>query len=86
MTHVHFDYWTPDATSLGLKLVNTGSGYGDGDPLKEDIKYVPTVVTGSWVSVALPLSEFTTDRSAITQLLFESSGATVYIDNLYFHN
>ncbi|MCL8007550.1 PKD domain-containing protein [Gelidibacter japonicus] len=85
MTHVHFDYWTPDATSLGLKLVNTGSGYGDGDPLKEDIKYVPTVVTGSWVSVALPLSEFTTDRSAITQLLFESSGATVYIDNLYFY-
>src|SRR5690606_18736383 len=47
MTHVHFDYWTPDATSLGLKLVNTGSGYGDGDPLKEDIKFVSTVVNGS---------------------------------------
>ncbi|MBO3097769.1 PKD domain-containing protein [Gelidibacter pelagius] len=83
MTHVHFDYWSPDATSLGLKLVNTG--YGDGDPLKEDIEFVSTVVNGSWVSVELPLSVFTTDRSGITQLLFESSGATVYIDNLYFY-
>ncbi|RXJ51441.1 PKD domain-containing protein [Gelidibacter gilvus] len=84
MTHVHFDYWTPDATSLGLKLVNTS--YGDGEPLKEDIEFLSTVVIGSWVSVEIPLSSFTTDRSGITQLLFESSGATVYIDNLYFHN
>lgn len=84
MTHVHFDYWSPDATSLGLKLVNTG--YGDGDPKKEDIEFLPTVVNGSWVSVEIPLADFTTDLSGITQLLFESSGATVYIDNLYFHN
>ena len=84
MTYVHFDYWTPDASSLGLKLVNTG--YGDGDPLKEDIELLSTVVIGKWVSVEIPLSDFTTDRSGITQLLFESSGATVYIDNLYFHN
>ena len=84
MTHVHFDYWTPDATSLGLKLVNTS--YGDGDSLKEDIEFLSTVVNGSWVSVEILLSDFTTDRSGITQLLFESSGATVYIDNLYFHN
>ncbi|WP_169514427.1 PKD domain-containing protein [Gelidibacter mesophilus] len=83
MTHVHFNYWSPDATALGLKLVNTG--YGDGDPLKEDIQYVSNVVNGSWVSVELPLSDFSMDRSAITQLLFESSGATVYIDNLYFY-
>ena len=83
MTFVHFDYFTPDATSLGLKLVNTTKG--DGDPLKEDIEYVSSVTLGTWVSVDIPLSVYTTDISAITQLVFESSGAKVYIDNLYFY-
>tara|TARA_R110002049_G_scaffold292252_2_gene476643 strand:- start:28110 stop:30194 length:2085 start_codon:yes stop_codon:yes gene_type:complete len=83
MTFVHFDYFTPDATSLGLKLVNTG--YGDGDPLKEDIELVPNTTLGTWVSVDIPLANYSTDVSGITQLLFESSGAKVYIDNLYFY-
>lgn len=83
MTFVHFDYFTPDATTLGLKLVNTTKN--DGDPLKEDIEYVPSVTLGTWVSVDIPLSVYTTDISAITQIIFESSGAKVYIDNLYFY-
>ncbi|WP_157831435.1 hypothetical protein [Confluentibacter flavum] len=83
MTFVHFDYFTPDATTLGLKLVNTTKG--DGDPLKEDIEYVSSVTLGTWVSVDIPLSAYTTDISAITQLVLESSGAKVYIDNLYFY-
>src|SRR5690606_24745151 len=32
-----------------------------------------------------PLSNYTTDLSAISQIIFESSGAKVYIDNLYFY-
>src|SRR5690606_1658030 len=83
MTFVHFDYFTPDATTLGLKLVNTTKG--DGDPLKKDIEYVSSVTLGTWVSVDIPLSRYTTDISAITQIIFESSGAKVYIDNLYFY-
>jgi len=85
MTYVHFDYWTPDATSLGLKLVNTT--YGDGDPLKEDIKFVGAITTGTWVGVDIPLADYTTDLSAITQILFDTSGnsAKIYIDNLYFY-
>ena len=82
--YVHFDYFTPDATSLGFKLVNTT--HGDGNPLKEDIEYVSSVTTGTWISVEIPLANYTTDLSGITQLIFESSGAKVYIDNLYFHN
>ena len=86
MTHVHIDYWTPDGTSLGLKLVNTA--YGDGDALKEDIENVGVMVHGSWVSIEIPLADYTTDTSGITQLLFDTSGesAKAYIDNLYFHN
>ncbi|PTN09011.1 hypothetical protein [Mangrovibacterium marinum] len=81
MTHVHFDYWTPDATELSLKLVNTSL-----DPVQEDLEMVPSITQGSWVSVDMALSEFALDLSGVTQLLFGSSGATVYIDNLYFYS
>lgn len=80
MTHVHFDYWTNDAASLSLKLVNTTF-----DPAQEDIESVE-VTQGSWVSVDIPLADYDMDLSGITQLLFESSGANVYIDNLYFYS
>jgi hypothetical protein len=83
---VHFDYWTPDATQLGLKIVNTS--YADGDPLKEDIEIVDDIVIGEWRSVEIPLEDYTTDLSGVTQLLFDSMGSgtpIVYIDNLYFY-
>lgn len=84
MEYVHFDYWTPDGLTLGLKLVNTS--YGNGDPLKEDIENVGTVTQGEWVSIDIPLADYTTDVSGITQLLFDTYGssATFFIDNLYF--
>ncbi|MDC1469842.1 hypothetical protein N8341_01370 [Flavobacteriaceae bacterium] len=85
MEYVHFDYWTPDATVLGLKLVNTS--YETGDPLKEHIEFVSSISLGSWVSVDIPLENFLNDTSGITQLLFDTTGnnAIVYIDNLYFY-
>ena len=81
MQYVHFDYWTPDATVLGLKIVNTVIG-------EEDIKFVPNVITGTWVSVSIALGDYNIDPSGVTQLIFDTTGAsaTVYIDNLYFHN
>ena len=81
MSFIHFDYWTPDATVLGLKLVNTVSS-------EEDIKFVSPVVTGTWVSVTIPLKDYSIDASAVTQIIWDTTGAsaTVYIDNLYFHN
>ena len=85
MEFVHFDYWTPDATVLGLKLVNTS--YAVGDPLKEDIEFVDPISLGEWVSVDISLAEYTTDVSGITQLLYDTTGnnAIVYVDNLYFY-
>lgn len=79
--YVHFDYYTTDANILGLKIVNTVIG-------QEDIVFLPNIVTGTWVSVTIPLSDYNLDFSAITQLIWDTSGgsATVYIDNFYFHN
>ncbi|EMY80637.1 hypothetical protein ES731_08405 [Psychroflexus gondwanensis] len=79
MDYVHFDYWTPDASALGFKLVNTVIG-------EEDIEFVEPITSGQWVSVKFPLADYAMDRSQVTQLLFDTAGnpATVYIDNLYF--
>ncbi|MBN2236962.1 MAG: hypothetical protein JW729_05350 [Bacteroidales bacterium] len=81
-TYVHFDYWTNDATSLGFKLVNTSMPDG---PTKEHEIAVSNIVLGAWTSVDIPLADYTTNLTGITQMLFASSTATVYIDNLYFH-
>ncbi|MBZ9627261.1 hypothetical protein LB450_04005 [Psychroflexus sp. CAK1W] len=82
MDYVHFDYWTPDAASLGFKMVNTTT-----DPAQEDIANIGTPIQGEWVSVDIPLNDYNMDRSNVTQLLFDALGnrATVYIDNLYFY-
>ena len=81
VAYVHFDYWTPDATILGLKLVNTVAG-------EEAVSFTEPIITGTWVSVTISLADYDIDLSAVTQLLFDTNGgsATVYIDNLYFHN
>ena len=86
MTHVHIDYWTADGSELGIKLVNTAA-----DPAQEDLESVGTVTQGQWISVDIPLDDFTMDRSQVTQILFDNlvagdASVTVYIDNLYFYN
>jgi hypothetical protein len=82
MEYVHFDYWTNDAEQIAFKIVNTA--YENGDPLKESEVSNTVTEFGKWVSVDIPVTDFTTDMSGITQMLFVSSGSTVFIDNLYF--
>jgi hypothetical protein len=82
MRHLHFDYWTPDMTILGMKLVNTNIP-------QEDTEFAPTLSQWTWVSVEIPLADYAIDLSAITQFLWDSAAGpdgTVFIDNLYFHN
>jgi len=82
MTHVHFDYWTPDGQALGIKLVNTTVG-------QQDQENVGTVSRGQWISVDIPLDDFAINRSAVSQILFDNEipgTITVFIDNLYFYN
>ncbi|SDX94270.1 hypothetical protein SAMN05444411_11252 [Lutibacter oricola] len=83
MEFVHFDYWTNDAESLSLKIVNTSQA--DGTPEKESEIAVGDITAGEWVSVEIPLSDFTTNMSGVTQFLFVSNGVTVFIDNFYFY-
>ena len=70
-TTVHFDYWTPNAYKLGLKLVNTS---GPVDAEKESIVFKENLTKGGWVSVDISLSDYTTVMSAITQILWDTGG------------
>ena len=92
MTNIHFDIWSPNATSFKIKLVDFGAdkAFGGGDDTEHELTYdsasTPAIVTGSWISFDIPLSSFTgmTSRGAVAQMILSSSNATVYVDNIYF--
>lgn len=94
MTHLHLDVWTPDATSLKVKLVDFGAGktFGGGDDTEFELTFgagtTPALVTGQWVAFDLPLASFTglASRAHLAQLVLSSSSATVFVDNVYFHD
>ncbi|MEO8532966.1 MAG: hypothetical protein ABI441_04415 [Flavobacterium sp.] len=93
MTHFHVDVWSSDFTEFRIKLVDFGAngvynGAGS-DDVEHEIK-ITAPAQGSWVSLDIPLSNFTglTTRAHIAQLIYSgtpSGNHTVYIDNVYFH-
>nr|WP_314895511.1 hypothetical protein [uncultured Flavobacterium sp.] len=92
MTHFHTDVWSSDFTKFKIKLVDFGAdgAFGGGDDKEHEIT-ITSPAQGSWVSLDIPLSDFTglTTREHIAQLIYvgRPAGATVvYIDNVYFHN
>jgi hypothetical protein len=92
MTHFHTDVWSSDFTQFKIKLVDFGAdgAFSGGDDVEHEIT-VNSPAQGSWVSLDIPLSQFTglTTRAHIAQLIYvgaPSGNNTVYIDNVYFHN
>ncbi len=90
MTHFNFDYWTSNATVMKIKLADWGAdkAYAGGDDTEHEIT-LSTVTQGEWVSVSIPLSDFTgmTATEAIAQYILVAEPwleATVYIDNVFF--
>lgn len=92
MTHFHVDVYSPDFTEFRIKLVDFGANgvyETGGDNVEHEIK-VTAPAQGTWVSLDIPLSDFTglTTRAHIAQLIYSgnpSGNHTVYIDNVYFH-
>ena len=97
MTHFHMDVWTPDSTgapkAFKVKLVDFGANgaFGGGDDTEHEVSVTragtPSLVTGSWVSIDLPLSAFAgmTSRGAVAQMILSGDLSTVYVDNVYFY-
>ncbi|WP_299219101.1 hypothetical protein [uncultured Aquimarina sp.] len=91
MTHFHTDIWSPNLTEFKIKLVDFGAdnAFGGGDDVEHEIT-VSSPANGEWVSLDIPLSDFTglTTRSNIAQLIYvgaPSGTAIVFVDNVYFH-
>ena len=92
MTHLHIDVWTPAGTKFGVKPVN----FGVANQEAEVKLFSPTISTGTWVSLDIPLSDFTALNASmgfnnLQQLLFTDNfdpggveGGTFFIDNVYF--
>jgi hypothetical protein len=89
--HLHFDYWTPNATALEIKVVDFApSGtYGSGNITGI---YTVTPVQNSWQSVNIDLTSGSTpltDFQYIAQLVFTgnvgAANQNFWIDNVYFY-
>ncbi|OYU79427.1 MAG: hypothetical protein CFE23_14095 [Flavobacterium sp. BFFFF1] len=86
MSHFNVDVWSPDFTVFKVKLVDFGAdgAFGGGDDVEHELTFTPA--QNEWVTLHIPMSEFVnlTTRQHIAQLIFASSNAKVYVDNVYF--
>lgn len=76
MEFVHIDYWTADSNGFKGFLISPGP---------TETSHTFEITKGEWVSVDIPLSEFSSvvDLTNVFQLKFEGDG-TIYLDNIYF--
>ncbi len=95
MTHFHLDIWTPDPTgapaSFKVLLIDFGANgiFDGGDDVSHELTFTsPSIATGSWVGLDIPLSSFTglTTRGHVAQLVLSGDLPTIYLDNVYFAN
>lgn len=91
MLYLHMDVWTPNITTLGVKLVSfLGDGFqGPNGDSEANLNFSPT--PGVWNRLHIPLSDFTnaglTSLDDLNQYIFTSTpfGAGVlFLDNMYF--
>ena len=90
MSHLYFNAWTANLTSLKIKLVDFGPDllYAGGDDSEHEITLTPTLE--NWNTFDIPLIDFVSLNSTqhIAQLLVASEPVgegVVYIDNVLFH-
>lgn len=90
MTHFHMDYYIDAGTNLVGKVINpkwSNHASQTGETSAFLYNGLPTV-TGSWVSIDVPISSFDTApqiRNSLYQFIISSNLGTIYVDNIYFH-
>jgi len=94
MTHFHIDIWTPDPTdfpaAFKVLLVDFGpnDNFDGGDDSSHELSFTkPLLLTGTWVSIDVPLSSFVglTGRSNLAQMVLSGDVPNVFVDNVYFY-
>ncbi|HAW78563.1 MAG TPA: hypothetical protein DCX27_01865, partial [Balneola sp.] len=94
MTHFHMDFWTASDDLVGKvfnsKFSQWGGTGGEVSAFELPINTgtSPAIVSGSWVSIDVPISDWTNapqTRDDIAQFLITSNLDTVYVDNIYLY-
>ena len=84
--YLHIDVWVPQITTLEMRPIIRNSTDNGNDPEKYVRREITT--TGSWQSINIPLSEYTSQEvnfERLYQFKFEGlSGKKVWFTNLYF--
>jgi hypothetical protein len=86
--------YVPSGTRFGFKLVDFGANgvFGGGDDTEAQIDIdgdsTPPLVTGQWLSLDIPLTDFLgMDFGHVAQLVLNRANTgNVWIDNVYFHD
>jgi hypothetical protein len=83
-TKLHVDFFTGNATSLDIFLINSDVVTGS-EAKQKAYSFDVTTSAGQWNSVDIDLSHFSdiVDLDVIDQIKIEGDG-TVYLDNIYF--
>ncbi len=91
MLYFHVDAWTPNITSLRIKLVDFGAdgAFAGGDDKEHELTFTPKL--GEWNGYDIPLTDFAglTTKAHISQIIFAGApvgSSTLFIDNVYFHS
>jgi hypothetical protein len=83
--------WTPDITSLLVKLIDLGpdGAFGGGDDA-EVILTIPITTQNEWTTVEVPFSGNAAFQGRhIAQVIIDGlqvGGNTLYVDDMLFHN
>jgi hypothetical protein len=92
MTHFTLDVFAPAGATLLVKLVDFGpdGAFGGGDDTEKGLTFhagtVPPFTTGQWVSLDIPLTDFTgMNFGNVAQMVLQSINVgNVWVDNIYF--
>ena len=83
-TGLHFDVWTPSATTLYVTPINRNAAYNGNDPESRHSGVATTAAT--WTSVNIPISQFAGATNRNYQLKIEGNkGQMMYLTNIYYY-
>ena len=83
-TGLHFDVWTPSATTLYVTPINRNAAYNGDDPESRHSGVATTAAT--WTSVNIPISQFAGATNRNYQLKIEGNkGQMMYLTNIYYY-
>ena len=83
-TGLHFDVWTPTATTIYVTPINRNSAYNGND---SEVRHSGETTTArAWTSVNIPISKFTGAINRNYQLKIEGNkGTPMFITNIFYY-